>query len=137
MKRDLGRRFAITILTALGMEVIVFAQSKLSLPDNASIEGSVLDDSGTPVQARVILSRYGFQLETSTASAGKFKFTGLKAGKYLLCAEPRQAIRPNEDLRLCPEPIVRSSCPAPGHPGDIRRRIQRRRKYNPPHVRGG
>jgi hypothetical protein len=58
------------------------------LPSVGSITGAVRDENGTPVEAMVTLSTQGLEQRTRTFPRETFRFSGLKGGKYILCAQP-------------------------------------------------
>ena len=68
----------------------------LSAAQPAAILGSIVDDSGKPVQANVRISKLGgssikggppTSVGARTAADGTFGFPGLSAGTYVMCAQ--------------------------------------------------
>ena len=57
-------------------------------PATASLSGTVLDESNSPVQTTVTIATQGLRQSQLTAADGSFSFSNLKTGMYFACAVP-------------------------------------------------
>jgi hypothetical protein len=99
--RFLQAKRTLAVVLPLALSSVLGAQSPFSdaapQGSTAAIAGVVHDENGLPVQAIVDIQTQFLGQRTQTTPDGTFQFSGLKYGKYTVCAHPPEAGKPGGD----------------------------------------
>jgi hypothetical protein len=97
-------RLPSALLVLLFLSGTVSAQSSTATQaDLSSIEGTVRDERGLPLEASLSASSFALTQRTFSTANGAFKFSNLKAGTYVICGRV-------SDLKVAPESPFVDSC---------------------------
>lgn len=72
--------------------MILVCQATAQNSGTAIVSGAAREETGPVSGAVVIIAGRGVRLQTITAPDGSFQFTGLRTGKYLICASANETV---------------------------------------------